>query len=74
MTWVTTITRNLLVDHFRKTKQDRVTDSLDTAAPEHEDTQPLSEQIPERSLRRMPGFTAGSRGDRPRRWRSSLRA
>ncbi len=32
MTWVTTITRNLLVDHFRKTKQDRLTDSLDTPA------------------------------------------
>src|SRR5262249_54295701 len=30
MTWVTTITRNLLVDHFRKSKYDRVTDSLDT--------------------------------------------
>jgi len=26
MTWVTTMTRNLLVDHFRKTKQDRVTE------------------------------------------------
>jgi len=32
VTWVTTITRNLLVDHFRKTKQDRMTDSMDTAA------------------------------------------
>ena len=31
MTWVTTITRNLLVDHFRKSKQDRMTDSLDAA-------------------------------------------
>ena len=29
MTWVTTVTRNLLVDHFRKGKYDRVTDSLD---------------------------------------------
>ena len=47
MTWVTTVTRNLLVDHFRKTKQDRVTDSLDNAASEHEDAQPLSEQIPD---------------------------
>src|SRR5678810_1205322 len=28
MTWVTTITRNLLVDHFRKHKQDRQTDSV----------------------------------------------
>ena len=45
MTWVTTITRNLLVDHFRKTKQDRVTDSLDAAPSEHEDAMPLSEQV-----------------------------
>ena len=45
MTWVTTITRNLLVDHFRKTKQDRVTDSLDSAPSEHEDAMPLSDQI-----------------------------
>ena len=45
MTWVTTITRNLLVDHFRKTKQDRVTESLDSAPSEHEDAMPLSEQI-----------------------------
>jgi RNA polymerase sigma-70 factor (ECF subfamily) len=37
MTWVTTMTRNLLVDHFRKTKQDRVTDSIDAAPSEHED-------------------------------------
>jgi len=45
MTWVTTITRNLLVDHFRKTKQDRVTDSLDATPSEHEDAMPLSEKI-----------------------------
>jgi len=45
MTWVTTVTRNLLVDHFRKTKQDRMTDSIDTAPSEHEDAQPLSAQI-----------------------------
>ena len=37
VTWVTTITRNLLVDHFRKTKQDRMTDSMDTASSDHED-------------------------------------
>ena len=46
-TWITTMTRNLLVDHFRKTKQDRVTDSLDTVASEHEDAMPLSEKIPD---------------------------
>jgi RNA polymerase sigma-70 factor, ECF subfamily len=45
MTWMTTITRNLLVDHFRKTKQDRMTDSLDAAPSEHEDALPLSERI-----------------------------
>jgi RNA polymerase sigma factor (sigma-70 family) len=48
-TWVTTITRNLLVDHFRKTKQDRVTDSLDAAPSEHEDAMPLSDRIPDRA-------------------------
>jgi RNA polymerase sigma-70 factor, ECF subfamily len=45
MTWVTTITRNLLVDHFRKTKQERMTDSLDSVATEHEDAMPIGEQI-----------------------------
>jgi RNA polymerase sigma factor (sigma-70 family) len=49
MTWVTTITRNLLVDHFRKTKGDRLTDSLDSIPSEHEDAQPLSAQIADRS-------------------------
>jgi len=50
MTWVTTITRNLLVDHFRKTKGDRITDSLDSTASEHEDAQPLSERIADGGL------------------------
>lgn len=45
MTWVTTVTRNLLVDHFRKTKQDRMTDSLDAAPSEHEDAIPLGDRI-----------------------------
>jgi len=49
MTWVTSITRNLLVDHFRKSKQDRMTDSLDSAPSEHEDAMPLSEQIPDKT-------------------------
>ena len=49
MTWVTTITRNLLVDHFRKTKQDRLTESLDSAPSEREDAMPLSEQIEDKA-------------------------
>jgi RNA polymerase sigma-70 factor (ECF subfamily) len=28
-TWITTLTRNLLVDHFRRSRQQRVTDSID---------------------------------------------
>jgi RNA polymerase sigma factor (sigma-70 family) len=51
MTWVTTMTRNLLVDHFRKTKSDRLTDSLDSAPSEHEDAQPLAEQIADHGKR-----------------------
>jgi RNA polymerase sigma-70 factor (ECF subfamily) len=47
-TWVTTITRNLLVDHFRKGKQQRLTDSIDVTS-EHEDAVPLSEQIQDQS-------------------------
>jgi RNA polymerase sigma-70 factor (ECF subfamily) len=49
MTWVTTITRNLLVDHFRKSKQDRMTDSLDATPSEHEDALPLSEKIEDKA-------------------------
>ena len=49
MTWVTTITRNLLVDHFRKSKQDRMTESLDAAPSEHEDAMPLSEKIEDKA-------------------------
>lgn len=28
-TWLTSVTRNLLVDHYRRTRRDRITDSLD---------------------------------------------
>lgn len=44
-TWITTVTRNLLVDHFRKTRNDRITDSIDAAPGEDEDIQPLSERL-----------------------------
>src|SRR5574337_239469 len=32
-TWMTSVTRNLLIDHYRRTKRDRQTDSLDDAMP-----------------------------------------
>jgi RNA polymerase sigma-70 factor (ECF subfamily) len=36
-TWITTLTRNLLVDHFRRSRQQRVTDSLDAGWDEGSD-------------------------------------
>lgn len=35
-TWMTSVTRNLLIDHYRRTKRDRMTDSLDDAMPKLE--------------------------------------
>ena len=48
MTWVTTLTRNLLVDHFRKTKQDRMTDALEASVGSDEDSPTVGEQIADR--------------------------
>ena len=44
-TWITTLTRNLLVDHFRRSKQDRVTDSIDAGLREEEDTLALGDRL-----------------------------
>ncbi len=32
-TWLTSVTRNLLVDHYRRSRRDRLTDSIDDAMP-----------------------------------------
>jgi RNA polymerase sigma-70 factor (ECF subfamily) len=45
VTWLTTLTRNLLVDHFRRSKQDRVTDSIDAGLREEEDSLSLSDRL-----------------------------
>ena len=45
MTWATTVTRNLLVDHFRKGKYDRVTDSLDATPGNQDEGLTLAEQL-----------------------------
>jgi RNA polymerase sigma-70 factor, ECF subfamily len=50
MTWVTTVTRNLLVDHFRKGKYDRVTDSLDATIGNQEDGLTLTDQLEDSSV------------------------
>jgi RNA polymerase sigma-70 factor, ECF subfamily len=45
ITWLTTLTRNLLVDHFRRSKQERVTDSIDAKLGEEEDSLSLSDRL-----------------------------
>lgn len=50
MTWVATLTRNLLVDHFRRTKMDRATDPLEAAPSQDEDGLSLAAQLPDRSI------------------------
>ena len=47
ITWVTTIARNLLVDHFRRSKHDRLTDSLESAPAGDPDALTLGEQLPD---------------------------
>ncbi|HEV2987514.1 MAG TPA: sigma-70 family RNA polymerase sigma factor [Candidatus Angelobacter sp.] len=46
-TWLTTLTRNLLVDHFRRSRQDRLTDSIDAGLREEEDSLSLSDRLPD---------------------------
>ena len=36
-TWMTSVTRNLLIDHYRRTKRDRLTDSLEDVMPRLEE-------------------------------------
>ncbi len=46
-TWITTLTRNLLVDHFRRSRQQRLTDSMDAGWDQAEDapqTEPIVDQ------------------------------
>jgi len=65
MTWITTMTRNLLVDHFRKTS--RIGHRFNRCgAIEHQDAMPLSDRIEDKGSRPMPGCRAGSAGSRPR--------
>jgi RNA polymerase sigma-70 factor, ECF subfamily len=48
-TWVTALTRNLLVDHFRRSRQQRVTDSMDAGwdqAQEQKQPDPVTDTRP----------------------------
>jgi len=49
-TWMTSVTRNLLIDHYRRTKRDRVTDSLDDAMPVVENKESAARRPDEQAL------------------------
>lgn len=44
-TWITTLTRNLLVDHFRRTRLDRATDSIHATFDGDEDGPTLADRL-----------------------------
>ena len=44
-TWITTLTRNLLVDHFRRTRMDRVTQSIDASLDSADDGPTMADQL-----------------------------
>ena len=44
-TWITTLTRNLLVDNYRRTRADRVTDSIDVSTSGEDDGPTMSERL-----------------------------
>ena len=49
-TWMTSVTRNLLIDHYRRTKRDRVTDSLDDAMPVVENKESVGRRPDQQAL------------------------
>lgn len=49
-TWMTSVTRNLLIDHYRRTKRDRATDSLDDAMPVVENKESAGRRPDEQAL------------------------
>ena len=49
-TWLTSVTRNLLIDHYRRTKRDRVTDSLDDKMPAVENKESAGRRPDEQAL------------------------
>jgi RNA polymerase sigma-70 factor (ECF subfamily) len=44
-TWITTLARNLLVDHFRRTRLDRASDSLDATFDGEEDGTTMADRL-----------------------------
>jgi len=49
-TWLARVTRNLLIDHYRRTKQERITDSIEEQMPTLEEKGTQSPVRPDRAL------------------------
>jgi len=50
VTWMSSVTRNLLIDHYRRTKRDRLTDSLDDAMPVVENQESIGRRPDQQAL------------------------
>src|SRR5258708_657203 len=49
-TWMTSVTRNLLIDHYRRSRRDRITDSLDDKMPVVENKESAGRRPDEQAL------------------------
>ena len=49
-TWLARVTRNLLIDHYRRTRQERVTDSIEEQLPMLEETGSAAAARPDQAL------------------------
>ena len=49
-TWLARVTRNLLIDHYRRTRQERVTDSIEEQLPMLEETGGAAAARPDQAL------------------------
>lgn len=49
-TWLARVTRNLLIDHYRRTRQERVTDSIEEQLPMMEECGAAAPERPDRAV------------------------
>ena len=49
-TWLTRVTRNLLIDHYRRTRQERATDSIEDQLPMMEESGPTASMRPDQMV------------------------
>ncbi len=49
-TWLARVTRNLLIDHYRRTRQERVTDSIEDQLPRMEEEGAAAAQRPDQAV------------------------